>query len=55
MAVDDVEGVLYAKRYTLRGVGDKIEVWVASDTDEVSSGTRFPTDAAATPSRAAPT
>ena len=25
-------GILYRKDYTLRGVGDKIEVWVANDT-----------------------
>ncbi len=29
---DQVQGRLYRKDYTLRGVGDKIEVWVANDT-----------------------
>lgn len=33
---------LYLKQYTLRGVGDHIEVWVASGSDGVSQGTRFP-------------
>jgi hypothetical protein len=31
IALDDVQGILYRKDYTLRGVGDKIEVWVAND------------------------
>jgi Immune inhibitor A-like, MAM domain len=29
---DAMDGLLYRKDYTLRGVGDKIEVWVANDT-----------------------
>ena len=29
---DQTRGILYRKNYTLRGVGDKIEVWVANDT-----------------------
>ena len=33
IALDDFNGQLYRKDYTLRGVGDKIEVWVANDTD----------------------
>ena len=32
LALDDFNGQLYLKAYTLRGVGDKIEVWVANDT-----------------------
>lgn len=32
LASDDTLGRLYLKDYTLRGVGDKIEVWVANDT-----------------------
>ncbi|HEX6361251.1 hypothetical protein [Actinophytocola sp.] len=32
LALDDAMGELYLKEYTLRGVGDKIEVWVANDT-----------------------
>ena len=32
LALDDELGRLYLKDYTLRGVGDKIEVWVANDT-----------------------
>ncbi|MEV7225572.1 choice-of-anchor J domain-containing protein [Polymorphospora sp. NPDC051019] len=31
VALDDVQGGAYRKDYTLRGVGDKIEVWVAND------------------------
>jgi hypothetical protein len=31
LALDDYNGSLYFKSYTLRGVGDKIEVWVAND------------------------
>ncbi len=32
LGLDDFNGTLYLKEYTLRGVGDKIEVWVANDT-----------------------
>ena len=32
LGLDDAQGILYRKDYTLRGVGDKIEVWVANDT-----------------------
>ncbi len=32
IALDDFQGILYRKDYTLRGVGNKIEVWVANDT-----------------------
>jgi hypothetical protein len=32
LGLDDFNGRLYRKDYTLRGVGDKIEVWVANDT-----------------------
>jgi hypothetical protein len=31
LGLDDVAGNYYRKDYTLRGVGDKIEVWVAND------------------------
>lgn len=31
LGLDDFNGTLYRKDYTLRGVGDKIEVWVAND------------------------
>jgi Immune inhibitor A peptidase M6 len=41
LALDDVNG-LYVKNYTLRGIGNNIEVWVASDEDEVSTGIDFP-------------
>ena len=44
LALDDAEGALYPKLYTLRGVGEHIEVWVASDEDDVSAGTDFPAD-----------
>jgi len=33
---------LYLKQYTLRGTGNHIEVWVASGSDGISSGTGFP-------------
>jgi len=42
LAADFVEGFLYLKEYALRGIGDNIEVWVASDEDEVSTDTEFP-------------
>ena len=32
LGLDDANGLLYRKDYTLRGAGDKIEVWVANDT-----------------------
>src|SRR3954465_4918434 len=32
LGLDDFNGALYRKDYTLRGVGNKIEVWVANDT-----------------------
>lgn len=32
LALDDYTGDLYLKNYTLRGVGDKIQVWVANNT-----------------------
>jgi hypothetical protein len=41
-AVDFVSGELYLKEYTLRASGEHIEVWVASGSDDVSSGTDFP-------------
>lgn len=37
-AVDFELGVDYMKEFTLRGVGDSIEVWVASGTDATSTG-----------------
>ncbi|HLT10760.1 MAG TPA: peptidase M6 immune inhibitor A [Micromonosporaceae bacterium] len=30
-ALDDFQGIIYIKEYTLRGVGENIEVWVAND------------------------
>jgi hypothetical protein len=41
-AVDSVYGVVYLKNFTLRAMGEHVEVWVASDTDEISSGLEFP-------------
>jgi Immune inhibitor A peptidase M6 len=38
---DDAVGD-YLKLYTLRGIGTNIEVWVASDSDDVSTGLEFP-------------
>ncbi|GAA4694849.1 choice-of-anchor J domain-containing protein [Nocardioides conyzicola] len=32
LGLDDYNGTLYRKSYTLKAVGDKIEVWVADDT-----------------------
>jgi hypothetical protein len=42
LAIDDLNQILYLKLYTLRGIGNHIEVWVASDSDDVSDGTDFP-------------
>src|SRR5882757_2068899 len=47
-ALDDTGGTgvpvvgLYLKQYTLLAKGPKIEVWVASGSDEKSAGTKFP-------------
>jgi hypothetical protein len=43
LGYDEIELVYYVKEYTLRGIGDRVEVWVASDTDDVSTGLEFPT------------
>ena len=42
LAADFQEGFIYLKAYTLRAIGNNIEVWVASDEDEVSTDTDFP-------------
>lgn len=42
LGLDDAEGALYPKAYTLRAVGAHAEIWVASDSDAVSTGTDFP-------------
>ncbi len=42
LGLDDYNGEIYVKQYTLRGVGNNAEVWVASDEDDVSSGLEFP-------------
>jgi hypothetical protein len=42
LAVDFIDGSVYLKAYTLRGVGTNSEVWVASDSDDVSTDTDFP-------------
>jgi Immune inhibitor A peptidase M6 len=42
LALDDTNQLLYVKLYTLRGIGNNSEVWVASDTDDTSTGTDFP-------------
>jgi hypothetical protein len=44
LALDDAQGTIYPKPYTLRGVGDHIEVWVASDAADGTSGLAFPAD-----------
>jgi hypothetical protein len=44
-ALDMAKGIgpgVYLKPYTLRAVGQKIEVWVASGCDAVACGTHFP-------------
>ncbi|HEY2832542.1 MAG TPA: hypothetical protein VGJ14_08965 [Sporichthyaceae bacterium] len=42
-ALDQVKGVVYTKRYTLRGVGKNIEVWVATGPGpDGVMGTDFP-------------
>jgi hypothetical protein len=44
-AIDMVRGAgpgIYLKPYTLRAVGRKVEVWVASGCDAVACGTHFP-------------
>jgi hypothetical protein len=42
LALDNTLGAIYPKAYTLRGIGEHIEVWVASDEDDVSSGIDYP-------------
>jgi len=42
LALDNTNQILYLKLYTLRAVGNNIEVWVASDTDDTSIATDFP-------------
>ncbi len=42
LALDNTGGFLYLKEYTLRAIGEHIEVWVASDDDGISAGTDFP-------------
>ena len=37
LGLDDYNGEIYVKQYTLRGVGSQAEVWVASDADDVST------------------
>ncbi|MDQ3767717.1 MAG: immune inhibitor A [Actinomycetota bacterium] len=44
LALDDAQDAIYLKNYRLRGVGDKIEVWVAHDRDEVSKNINFQPD-----------
>jgi hypothetical protein len=39
VGLDDVNGAFYRKTYTLRGIGDNIEVWVASE-DRTFAGVR---------------
>ncbi len=43
LGYDDYNGIVYPKEYTLRGVGEHVEVWVASGSDDVSAGLEFPT------------
>jgi hypothetical protein len=42
LALDDLNGILIVKNFTLRGVGTHAEVWVADDSDDISSGLDFP-------------
>ncbi|MDQ3217459.1 MAG: immune inhibitor A [Actinomycetota bacterium] len=41
LALDDAQDTIYLKDYRLRGVGDKVEVWVAHDVDKVSRNVKF--------------
>ena len=41
-ALDGVNGREYLKNFTLRAIGQHIEVWVASDQDSVSKDLEFP-------------
>jgi len=38
VGLDDVFGVFYRKTYTLRGIGNNVEVWVASEQNRVVGG-----------------
>jgi len=38
VGLDDVAGTFYRKTYTLRGIGDHIEVWVASELNRTVNG-----------------
>lgn len=42
LGLDDFNGLIYVKEYTLRAEGSHAEIWVASDSDEVSTGLEFP-------------
>jgi hypothetical protein len=42
VALDDYAGVAYLKEFTLRGVGENVEVWVASE-DDVETDPSLPT------------
>ncbi len=42
LAYDFFNDVVYVKEYTLRAVGTHAEIWVASDSDDVSSALEFP-------------
>ncbi len=48
LGLDDAEGSLYRKDYTLRGVGEHIEVWVANDTAFPAGDCRGPDAAVVT-------
>jgi len=39
---DDFNGEIYVKEYTLGAEGSHAEIWVASDSDSVSTGLEFP-------------
>jgi hypothetical protein len=55
IALDDFNGALYLKDYTLRGVGDHIEVWVANDLafPEGDCRANIPTSTQITPAQVA--
>jgi hypothetical protein len=44
VGLDDVVGALYRKQYTLRGIGEHIEVWVASERRTFAGITSTATD-----------
>jgi immune inhibitor InhA-like protein len=55
LGLDDAFGFFYLKNYTLRVVSNHIEIWVASDEDEISSDLAFPAGDCRNDERVTPT